>query len=124
MEKFPELLVNKQNMDNFYRSELKGVGDIVFQGISNDVEANCWLFTFKTGKMRGLLEFLNANGVMSRPFWMPMNQLQMFEKDIYVTKNDNSSKIYETCISIPSSAGITQEQMNEVVKQIKLFYAN
>jgi perosamine synthetase len=123
MEKFPTLLENKRKMDHFYRSELVGVGDIIFQEVSKDVNANCWLFTFKTKKMRDLLAFLNENGVMSRPFWMPMNQLDMFKNDIYVSKNDVSSSIYETCISIPSSAGITQEQMVEVVKQIKIFYS-
>jgi dTDP-4-amino-4,6-dideoxygalactose transaminase len=59
---------------------------------------------------------------MSRPFWVPMNQLPMFKKELYVTEKDNSSSIYESCISIPSSAGITQEQMEEVVAKIKEFY--
>ena len=122
MEQFPDLLISKQEMDSFYRSELNGVGDIIFQEVSADVSANSWLFTFKTKQMRGLLEFLNANGVQSRPFWMPMNQLEMFKDEIYVSVNDNSDSIYETCISIPSSAGITQAQMNEVVKKVKEFY--
>jgi dTDP-4-amino-4,6-dideoxygalactose transaminase len=122
MEEFPKLLKSKNEMDTFYRFELSGVGDIVFQEVSEDVSANCWLFTFKTKQMRGLLEFLNANGVQSRPFWMPMNQLEMFKDDIYVSENDNSASIYETCISIPSSAGITQDQMKEVVTKIKEFY--
>ena len=59
---------------------------------------------------------------MSRPFWMPMNQLEMFKNDLYVTENDNSSSIYETCISIPSSAGINEQEMREVVSKIKEFY--
>ncbi|MCE3296512.1 MAG: hypothetical protein K0R65_2226 [Crocinitomicaceae bacterium] len=124
MEKFPDLLRNKQKMDGFYRSELAGIGDIEFQSVSPDVKANCWLFTFKTSKMRGLLAHLNENGVMSRPFWMPMNRLNMFKNDIFVSENNHSDAIYESCISIPSSAGITEEQMQEVVKQIKQFYAN
>ena len=122
MEEFPNLLANKRKMDAFYRSELTGVGDIEFQHVSRDVAANCWLFTFKTNKMRELLDFLNVNGVQSRPFWMPMNQLIMFEKEIYVQKENHSAKIYETCISIPSSAGINQDQMIEVVNKIKEFY--
>jgi dTDP-4-amino-4,6-dideoxygalactose transaminase len=109
-------------MDAFYRTELSGVGDIVFQEVSEDVSANCWLFTFKTNQMRGLLEFLNANGVQSRPFWMPMNQLEMFKNELCISDFDNSSEIYKTAISIPSSAGITQEQMKEVVTKIKEFY--
>jgi perosamine synthetase len=122
MEQFPELLKNKRKMDQFYRTELQGIGDIEFQTVSKDVEANCWLFTFKTSRMRELLTFLNENGVQSRPFWMPMNQLEMFKEDIYVSKSDISSSIYDSCISIPSSAGITEEEMKEVVKQIKAFY--
>lgn len=124
MERFPVLLERKRAMDAFYRSELEGVGDIVFQEVAQGVDANCWLFTFRTSRMRELLLFLNERGVMSRPFWMPMNRLEMFEKEVYVTKEDRSHDIYESCISIPSSAGITAEQMEEVVKQIKLFYAN
>jgi dTDP-4-amino-4,6-dideoxygalactose transaminase len=122
MEQFPTLLKSKHEMDAFYRSELNGVGDIVFQEVSEDVSANCWLFTFRTNQMRPLLEFLNANGVQSRPFWMPMNQLEMFKNELYISDFDNSSEIYKTAISIPSSAGITQEQMKEVVTKIKEFY--
>jgi perosamine synthetase len=101
MEQFPEFLKRKRKMDQFYRNELSGIGDIQFQEVSPDVQANCWLFTFKTARMRELLTFLNENGIQSRPFWMPMNQLEMFKDDLYVTDNDQSSRIYETCISIP-----------------------
>lgn len=124
MEKFPDLLKKKRIMDNYYRKELSNVGDIEFQEVNSNVNANCWLFTFKTKKMRPLLDYLNNNGVMSRPFWMPMNQLEMFKNDLYVTENDNSSSIYETCISIPSSAGINEQEMREVVSKIKEFYTN
>jgi|AGTN01.1.fsa_nt_gi Predicted pyridoxal phosphate-dependent enzyme apparently involved in regulation of cell wall biogenesis len=123
MEHFPLLLANKRKMDAFYRRELADVGDIVFQHVSDDVESNCWLFTFKTSKMRELLAYLNSHGVMSRPFWMPMNRLRMFKNHLYVNNNDQSFSVYESCISIPSSAGITQEEMKEVVNQIKRFYS-
>ena len=51
-----------------------------------------------------------------------MNQLQMFKDSIYITTQNQSAKIYENCISIPSSAGITMIQLNKVVSTIKLFY--
>ena len=122
MEQFPKLLEHKKTMDAFYRTELKGVGDIVFQDIQIDVNPNCWLFTFKTRRMRALLDYLNANGVQSRPFWMPMNQLQMFKDSIYISTHNHSGKIYENSISIPSSAGITSNELLIVVKTIKNFY--
>jgi aminotransferase in exopolysaccharide biosynthesis len=122
MEVFPEILDRKQKMDAFYRKNLKGVGDIEFQEVIEDVKANCWLFTFRTNKMRGLLKYLNDNGVQSRPFWMPMNQLNMYKDVPYFSHNDISSQIYESCISIPSSAGITEEQLQTTVDTIKEFY--
>lgn len=122
MEEFPSLLENKRTMDQFYRSQLSGIGDIEFQEVSSDVQANCWLFTFKTKQMRSLLTYLNENGVQSRPFWMPMNQLEMFKNDIFVSNENQSEKIYQTAISIPSSAGITKVEMETVVETIKAFY--
>ncbi|RFC54781.1 LegC family aminotransferase [Brumimicrobium aurantiacum] len=122
METFPETLKAKKTMDAFYREHLAGVGDIKFQAIPEKTDPNCWLFTFSTSRMRELLDYLNKNGVQSRPFWMPMNQLAMFKDDIYVSENDVSASVYENSISIPSSAGITKEQLLTVVETIKDFY--
>jgi aminotransferase in exopolysaccharide biosynthesis len=124
MEEFPKLLASKRKMDSYYRTQLNGVGDIEFQEVSDEVDANCWLFTFKTKLMRQLLSFLNENGVQSRPFWMPMNQLEMFKNEIFVSNGNQSDKVYATSISIPSSAGITLEEMETVVNKIKLFYSS
>lgn len=124
MEEFPTLLENKRKMDHFYRTQLNGVGDIEFQEVTDEVDANCWLFTFKTKYMRQLLNFLNDNGVQSRPFWMPMNQLEMFKNDIFISNDNQSEQVYASSISIPSSAGISLEEMQTVVSKIKLFYSS
>ena len=123
METFPETLAAKKAMDAFYRENLAGVGDIKFQEIPEGTDPNCWLFTFSSSRMRELLAYLNKNGVQSRPFWMPMNQLAMFMDDIYFNENDVSAEVYEGSISIPSSAGITKEQLTKVVETIKEFYS-
>jgi aminotransferase in exopolysaccharide biosynthesis len=124
MEQFPNILERKHYMDAFYRKELEGIGDIQFQYVDTDVSHNCWLFTFKTQHMRALLAYLNDNGVQSRPFWMPMNQLEMFKDFLYISEKNHSANIYDTCISIPSSAGISQEELETVVNTIKEFYKN
>ena len=122
METFEETLQLKKDLDSYYRQNLRNVGDIVFQDISECTSHNGWLFTFRTFKMRELLAFLNNNGIQARPFWMPMNQLKMFQKEIYVTEKDNSSLLYNTSISVPSSASITEKQLQTVVRAIKKFY--
>lgn len=122
MEQLPDIRKRKKHMDAFYRKELIGVGDIQFQEVLPEVDPNSWLFTLRTKHMRSLLKYLNENGVQCRPFWMPMNQLEMFQQDIYVTRNNISDQVYQSAISIPSSGGLTNEQLEEVVTKIKRFF--
>ncbi|NNE46788.1 MAG: LegC family aminotransferase [Rhodothermales bacterium] len=124
MEQFPEFLERKKAMDSFYRTSLAGVGDIKFQTVAPDVDANSWLFTFATDHMRPLLQFLNERGVQSRPFWMPMNQLPMYKNAVYVSQSDHSADIYKQCVSIPSSVGLTDKDMALVSETIRDFYKN
>jgi dTDP-4-amino-4,6-dideoxygalactose transaminase len=122
MEQLDDILDSKAKIDSFYRNELTGVGDIQFQKVNSNVSPNNWLFTFKTNKMRDLLDYLNSNGIISRPFWVPMNQLTMFQDEQYIFEQDYSTQLYTSCISIPCSSGICQEDLVTVVKHIKKFY--
>jgi aminotransferase in exopolysaccharide biosynthesis len=123
MEQLPSILKAKRAMDAFYRKELAGVGDIRFQEITPGVDPNCWLFTFRTTRMRELLTCLNENGVQSRPFWTPMNQLPMYAGYRYYHHTDESSKLHAEAISIPSSSNLMLEELSSVVATIKQFYA-
>ena len=123
LEKMTVILKNKKKIDDFYRHQLSGIGDIVFQKISNNVNPNNWLFTFRTNKMRPLLNYLNNSGIQSRPFWVPMNKLNMYCEDIYITEKNYSQLIYDTSISIPCSAGMKEKEMEEVSNKIKKFYS-
>ncbi|HEX6193721.1 MAG TPA: LegC family aminotransferase [Chitinophagaceae bacterium] len=122
MELLPSFVKRKKEIDSFYRKALTGVGDISFQEISADVDANCWLFTFMTEKQKEVLKVLNDNQMQSRPFWVPMNQLRMFKDDIFYTKNDRSDYIYRRCLSIPCSTNIKDAEMDAVVEKIKSVY--
>lgn len=122
LEQLPGLIERKKHMDAFYRTELSGVGDISFQTITPGVDPNCWLFTFRTQRMRDLLTYLNERGIQSRPFWTPMNQLPMYRDLRYVTENDYARSVHATAISIPSSSGLTDTQLREVTEAIRAFY--
>ena len=122
MENFENILKRKKEIDSLYRRELKGVGDIKFQNNDPNSDPNCWLFTFRTKKMRKILSYLNSNKIQSRPFWTPMNNLPMYEHLTYISEKDISSKMYEECISIPSSSNLTNEDQHKVISEIKKFY--
>lgn len=119
MELLPDFVKKKQAIGDYYKEHLGGVADIRFQTIEEEVEHNNWLFTIQTKHQSELLEYLNANKVLSRPFWMPMNLLPMYKDCHYISKYDNCKVIHETCLAIPCSTSITEEELEIVVKEIK-----
>ena len=122
MEKFDQILSAKKNIDTVYREQLEGIGDISFQIHKKYSNPNNWLFTFRTSKMKSLLDYLNQKGIQSRPFWTPMNQLPMYNKLQYVSCDNISDIIFKNSISIPSSSGITSAEQQIVVSEIKNFF--
>ena len=119
MELLPSFIQRKKQCVQFYKKELSGVADIRFQQELPEVNPNGWLFTIQTEKQKQLLDHLNANKILSRRFWMPMNKLPMYKECIYIQQKDNSDYIYNSCLSIPSSTNITDEELAIVVREIK-----
>jgi aminotransferase in exopolysaccharide biosynthesis len=122
MENFSNILKRKKKIDHIYREELSTISEIRFQDHIEDSDPNCWLFTFRTPRMRNLLDYLNNNGIQSRPFWTPMNSLPMYSNLKYINNSDVTGKIFSECISIPSSSNLTEIQQEEVINKIKRFY--
>lgn len=122
MEQLPGFIARKKEIDTFYKKEFSGIGDIQFQEVSESINPNCWLFTFRTTKQKELLKALNDNKMQSRPFWVPMNQLPMFKNEMYISNNDVCGKIYSECLSIPCSTYITNEELVSIANLIKSCY--
>ncbi len=119
MELLPSFIKRKKECVAFYKKELAGVGDISFQEELPDVDTNGWLFTIQTAQQQKLLDHLNSKNILSRRFWMPMNKLPMYNSCVYVQKYDHADHIYNTCLSIPCSTSITNEELEIVVREIK-----
>lgn len=119
MEQLPGFVRKKQAIGEFYRSELAGCADIEFQQVLPEVTHNNWLFTIKTGYQKKLVQALNNEKIVCRPFWMPMNMLPMYEACIYVSEKDHCRSIHSTCLAIPCSTNITDEELGVVATEIK-----
>lgn len=119
MEQLPGFIERKKEIAAYYNSQLQNVGDIAFQKVDENVDANCWLYTIRTKSQKKLLKELNDKKLQSRPFWVPMNQLPMFKKSLYVTEINRSEAVYKECLSIPCSTNITNDEMEQVVNIIK-----
>lgn len=119
MEQLPSFLERKEQVASFYQQTLFGIGDISFQSVSKDSKVNNWLFTIKSKEQKKLLKELNAAKLQSRPFWVPMNQLPMFSTAKFITKENVSTELYNTCLSIPCSTSISDQELLQVTDLIK-----
>ncbi len=119
MELLPSFIKRKRECTAFYKKELTGVGDIRFQQELPEVKTNAWLITMQTDKQQQLLDHMNSRQILCRRFWMPMNRLPMYRDCVYIQQNDNAGYIYNTCVSIPSSTNITDEDLVTVANEIK-----
>jgi len=123
MEQLPGFIERKRAVAALYSEGLKDVPGFKPQVATEGVTTNCWLYTAGFDNSKALLKYLNENGVQTRPFWVPMNQLPAFSNDIYYSNNDTSSAVYQNCLSLPCSTNITDDEVRNVIAQIKKFYA-
>lgn len=123
MQQLEGFLVERKRIAERYREGLENIEGVAFQKVLSAVQPNYWLFTAKFPQQRELLAYLNAHQIQARPFWIPMNQLPMYMSCVYVQKQDVSQEVYESCLSLPSSSSLTDEQQDRVLDVIHSFYA-
>lgn len=122
MEQLNGFLDHKSKLYTNYIDQLKLVPGFKTQKITTKVSANHWLQTFQFERAGELMKFLNQEKIQVRPFWVPMNQLPMFKQELYVSNNDTSNRIYQTCVSLPCSTNLSPEDQSKVIETILSFY--
>lgn len=123
MEQLPFFLKQKKRMVDQYRQNLDLPDLVTEQKINDTVIPNNWLYTIRVKKRKNeLLTYLREQGVESRSLWKPMNQLKMFAENIYISENHHSDKIYNSCISLPSSTALNKQEISYICKKIVGFF--
>ena len=102
-----------------YFNSLSKISDIQFLEDPETSFSNYPFFTFYHPKQKQILAALEKNDIIARPFWKPMNQLEMFKDNLYIHKKDHSDDIYQHCLSIPSSVSLSEEEQEKVIQTIK-----
>jgi len=104
LEQLDKFLDSKTELASLYEEFFKSQ-DIEFIKQPQNSKSNYWLqaVLLKDKKQRNeFLDFTNKNGVMSRPIWKLMNELEMF-KDCQKTDLKNAKYLEERVVNIPSS---------------------
>jgi perosamine synthetase len=104
MENLPKFLKNKRETAENYKNFFYNL-DIPFVSEPEGSTSNYWLNAILLSGQEEKLDFLkmtNENGIMTRPFWTPMNELEMF-RDSETTNLDIARSLSNRLVNIPSS---------------------
>jgi perosamine synthetase len=103
LEMINRYLVDKRELALEYKKYFDSSG-IIFREEMENTQANYWLMCveLENKKERDLfLETTNKNGVMTRPIWQLMTDLEMY-KHYYKDGQENSRKLVDRIVNIPS----------------------
>ncbi len=102
LENIEKFLANKRILAEEYSKFFETMDDIDFIKEPANAQSNYWLNTIKVENREKYLKTLNENGIMSRPVWKLLNQLEIY-KECQTDALTNSSYLASRLINIPSS---------------------
>ena len=108
LEELDKFLKNKKSLAKEYKKFFETIDDITFIEEPKEAKSNYWLqaLIVKNREHRDtFLDYTNEHGVMTRPVWKLMNELDMF-KNCQCTDLKNSKYLEERVVNIPSSVRI------------------
>ncbi|MFZ0578570.1 MAG: LegC family aminotransferase [Psychrobacillus psychrotolerans] len=106
LQKVPTFIEQKRKLTETYANLVSSLDGVTLFKEPANTKGNYWLQSLRleqTISRDAILEFLNENGVMSRPIWTPMDELGPFQNmpkaDLTVTK-----RLKNSLINIPSTS--------------------
>ena len=108
LEELDGFLSNKRETAGIYKEFFAKIKGIKFIAEPKEAISNYWLnaLLLKDEEQRDeFLKLTNANGVMTRPIWRLMSELDMY-KDSQSTALDNAKYLSQRIVNIPSSVRI------------------
>lgn len=114
LEQLPGFIERKRAHAMTYRARLQADGVARFHATPDGVSENFWLNTLKVPDKARTLQALADAGIEARPFWVPMNRLPMYTSVQYVSRADVSGALYGHCVSVPSSASLSDDDVDRV----------
>lgn len=126
LERWDESIARKREIGKLYSELLKDVKNISLPLLKTDYADNIyWVFGIisenKNITAEQIMKQLGEKGIGTRPFFYPMH-LQPVLKRMGLYTNEtypNAEKMYNYGFYLPSGLALTNEQIHEVVKELK-----
>ena len=123
IEQLDEFVDSKRRHAAAYTEMLSPVTEVHVFGEQSWAKSNFWYITIKVpaNHKKPLMEFLSSKGIQSRPLWKPLHTLPMYGNSTQY-KITNAVDAYNTCINIPSSVTLTNEEIKYIVENITGYF--
>ncbi len=124
IRKLDLILKRKRKIHSFYQSLSQELPFETIDELSGST-SNYWLNLILLDKNRpdDFIQYLKNNGIEARHTWFPLHKMPLFEKFPYYG-NDESEKLFEKGVLLPSSPGLTGWQLDYISEKIKSFFKN
>lgn len=119
MKKLPERVKRKKEMAKVYADNLKDIKgvDLIPTNIDNTAP---WFFDILCDEREGLMAYLNEKGIGSRPFYPALHAEPAYG---YTAVYKNAEYAAKKGLWLPSSIGLSDEQIERVCGVIREFYS-
>lgn len=127
MERLDEFVESKRRTRNFYKNHLTALTDKGISFFPSTQGASCWFSGIVLPEgcgsedVRSICSSLKEQDIEARPFWKPVH-LQKPYKDVPKGDLGNSERLWQRIITLPCSTGITEQELNVVVRELKTMY--
>ncbi len=123
MEKLDEFVCSKRKHALIYKDLLSDLEEVEILWEQHWGKSNFWYVTIKIPEehRKALMEFLVSKGIQVRPIWKPLHTLPMYS-DSRTYKITNAVEAYNTCINLPSSVNLTNEEIEYIAETIVSYF--
>lgn len=123
MERLEEFIEIKKKKATMYKELLSDNEAIKFFWEKLWAKSNFWLYTIKVQRRhkKPMIDFLLDKNIQVRPIWKLIHTLPMY-KDYLAYNIVNAIDSYESCINLPSSVNLKEEEIMYIVEKIKEYF--
>lgn len=121
LERLDDFVSKKRFIREFYKKNLSNIEGIDFFPEAEWGESACWFSGITLNgryDVREVCIALNQRGIEGRLFWKPMHMQKPY-CDSEKSNMDVTERIWSHVLTLPCSTGITEEQLEEVVRALR-----
>lgn len=121
VERIDSILNWREDLESEYRSTLSKIDGVSLQKMDlPDRKKIAWLVSILVDEKKrdAVLRELKENGIDSRPFFVPLSEMDIYKK--YARKCNNSKRISRMGLNLPTTYGVGSEEIEKIATIIEL----